>query len=209
MLYSLSLFLPIFSKKQPSSKVKHRLLLLETGGKRNNTTIHAAHISCTSHVTLLLKAGVFLICAVSQPDVHLMMNKFDIKQKLSNCIEWEHLLRLCASYTWDSSCNVHSHHDSQSEAHMDGQGLPQSPFTQHRLGHWTTSKELGQKHKREEVKEGKKISLFLIIPITPTINTSLFCPPTASACHRQFFWPKIMKPPFSTQLLGKKKEHTL
>lgn len=62
----------------------------------------------------------------------------------------------CASCTWNSSRDVHSHHDSQSEAHMDGQGLPESPFTQHRLGHWTTSKELGQKHKREEVKEGEK-----------------------------------------------------
>lgn len=53
----------------------------------------------------------------------------------------------------------------------------------------------GTKTQKGRGKEGEKTSLFLIIPITPTINTSLFCPPTASACHRQFFWPKIMKPP--------------
>ncbi|TNN87502.1 hypothetical protein EYF80_002219 [Liparis tanakae] len=30
---------------------------------------------------------------------------------------------------------INGHHDSQSETNVDGQGLPESPFAQHRLGH--------------------------------------------------------------------------
>lgn len=114
-------------------------------------------------------------------------NKMFVLNECKRCV------LLCATYTWHSPCQVNSHHDSQSETNVDGQGLPKSPFTQHRLGHWTTSEELGHRKKHKGWRQ--RGLLFLIIPITPAINTSFFCPPTAWDCHRQFFQPKIMTPP--------------
>lgn len=59
---------------------------------------------------------------------------------------------MCATFTWHSPCHVDGHHDSQCETNVDGQWLPESPFTQHRLGHWTASKEL--EHRQEQKHKG-------------------------------------------------------
>ena len=67
---------------------------------------------------------------------------------------WTKMWIFCdhSTVTWHSSCNVDGQHESHSEAYVDGQGPPEHPFTEHRLGHWTTSKELGHRQKEKEKK---------------------------------------------------------